>query len=126
MAGHPPQKIFLKFLISSATATGAHWLVMAALIEWGLSAYWGTGIGSLVGAVVNYLGQRNFVFDHQGLHRQSVPRYLTSVGINWLLNMGLFFVLSSGLQLPITLSQALTTLMIAGASFLLYRRFVFV
>ena len=44
MAGQKPRKIFLKFLISSATATGAHWLVMAALIEWGLSAYWGTGI----------------------------------------------------------------------------------
>jgi putative flippase GtrA len=126
MASQQPSKTFPKFVVVSAAATGSHWLVMAALIAVGINAYWGTAIGAVVGAVVNYLGQRNIVFAHQGSHRQALPRYLAAVGINWLLNLGLFTALFAGLQLPVILSQVLTTAIVAGASFLLYRRFVFV
>jgi putative flippase GtrA len=126
MASPQSRKQFPKFLLISAAATGSHWLVMAALIAVGISAYWGTAIGAVVGAVVNYLGQRNIVFAHQGPHQQALPRYLVAVGINWLLNLGLFAALFAGLQLPVILSQVLTTAIVAGASFFLYRRFVFV
>jgi len=126
MANQQPRKPFSKFLIVSAAATGAHWSVMAGLIAAGGSAYWGTAVGAVFGAAVNYLGQRNLVFTHQGSHRQSVPRYLVAVGINWVLNLGLFTALFAGLLLPVILSQALTTGLVAVASFWLYRRFVFV
>jgi putative flippase GtrA len=49
-------------------ATLAHWVLLAALVEWAGTAPWlASGCGAVLGAQVAFVGNRRFTFDHQGL-----------------------------------------------------------
>lgn len=106
-------------------ATLSHWASMAMFLLLGMNAYTATGLGACIGAVVNYFGQAFFVFSNKSGHRQSVPRYLLAVALNWILNLALFTLFFAGFSLGVILSQALTTLGVALISYWLYKAYVF-
>lgn len=115
----------LRFLISSGLATSTHWIVMAALIYAGSQAAVATGIGAMIGAVVNYLLQRKVTFRSSKSHATAVPAYLLVVLITWCANLVIFISLHHGLAVPTWPAQVITTLTVAVLSYLLYKRIVF-
>jgi putative flippase GtrA len=101
---------FLRFLVVGVIATGVHYLVLVAAVEIaGRSAVTGSGIGFMVGAVVNYLLNRHYTFRSTVSHRTSGARFVVVMCGAWLLNQLLMHVLTVRLGLPYLFAQVLTT-----------------
>jgi len=113
------------FIAAGGLATLFHWFVMAALIGAGLDATRATASGSLSGAVMNYGLQRRLAFRNAGPHRLTAWRYLASCLFAWLCNLAFFFLLNHILALPVTLSQLVTTGLVAALNYIVYKRLVF-
>lgn len=113
------------FIAAGGLATLFHWLVMAGLVGAGLEATPATASGSLSGAVMNYGLQRRLAFRNAGSHRHTAWRYFMSCIGAWLCNLVFFFLLNHILILSVTLSQIVTTGLVAALNYLVYRRLVF-
>ena len=113
------------FIAAGGLATLFHWFVMAVLIGAGLEATLATASGSLSGAVMNYGLQRRLAFRNAGPHSLTVWRYIVSCVVAWLCNLAFFFLLNHILALPVTLSQLVTTGLVAALNYIVYQRLVF-
>ncbi|GGE73714.1 hypothetical protein GCM10011533_27700 [Streptosporangium jomthongense] len=113
------------FVAAGGLATLFHWLVMAALIAAGLEPVLATASGSVSGAVLNYVLQRRLAFRNAGPHRVTVWRYIGSCFGAWFCNLVFFFLLNNLFALPVTLSQVVTTGLVAALNYLVYQRLVF-
>lgn len=119
----PPQ--LQGFIAAGGLATLFHWLVMGSLIYFGLEATLATASGSLSGAVLNYLLQRRLAFRNAGPHSITLWRYIGACTFAWLCNLVFFFLLNNFLALPVTLSQVITTVLVAALNYIVYQRLVF-
>tara|TARA_R110002074_G_scaffold71754_1_gene165704 strand:- start:4101 stop:4490 length:390 start_codon:yes stop_codon:yes gene_type:complete len=113
------------FFAAGGLATLFHWLVMAALIGVGLEPVLATASGSVSGAVLNYGLQRHLAFRNAGPHRVTLWRYVGSCFVAWFCNLVFFFLLNNVLALPVTLSQVVTTGLVAALNYIVYQRLVF-
>jgi len=113
------------FVAAGGIATLFHWLVMAALIAIGLDPILATASGSVSGAVLNYTLQRRLAFRNAGPHRATLWRYIGSCLGAWFCNIVLFFLLNHVLALPVTLSQIVTTGLVAALNYIVYQRLIF-
>jgi len=113
------------FIAAGGLATLFHWLVMAALIGAGLEPTLATASGSVSGAALNYGLQRRLAFRNAGPHRFTLWRYVGSCFVAWLCNLVFFFLLNSVLELPVMLSQVITTGLVAALNYIVYQRLVF-
>ncbi|MCK0107245.1 GtrA family protein [Marinobacter sp. S0848L] len=116
---------FQGFVAAGGLATLLHWLVMASLIGTGLAPVLATACGSVSGAVLNYSLQRCLAFRSAGPHSVTLIRYISACFGAWFCNLGFFFLLSSFLALPVTLSQIVTTALVAALNYIVYQRLVF-
>lgn len=113
------------FIAAGGLATLFHWLVMAALIGVGIQPILATASGSVSGAALNYGLQRRLAFRNAGPHRFTLWRYISSCLFAWLCNLVLFFLFNNLLVLPVTLSQVVTTGLVAALNYIVYQRLVF-
>jgi putative flippase GtrA len=113
------------FITAGGLATLFHWLVMAALIAAGLDPVLATASGSVSGAVLNYGLQRRLAFRNAGPHKFTLWRYVGACFVAWLCNLVFFFLLNNVLTLPVTLSQVVTTGLVAALNYIVYQRLVF-
>ncbi len=113
------------FVAAGGLATLCHWFVMAALIGAGLEPTLATASGSVSGAVLNYGLQRRLAFRNAGPHRATLWRYTGSFLVAWLCNLIFFFLLNNILELSVTLSQVVTTGLVAALNYVVYQRLVF-
>ena len=113
------------FVAAGGLATLFHWLVMAALIAAGLEPVLATASGSVSGAVLNYGLQRRLAFRNAGPHRVTLWRYIGACLGAWFCNLVFFFLLNNVLALPVTLSQIVTTGLVAALNYTVYQRLVF-
>ena len=114
-----------RFLVSGGVSTLAHWAVMGLLIQTGVQAMWATTAGAMAGSALNYALQYRWTFNISRTHRHTVPRYACVVIAGWCANGWLFHALVSALHLGIVPAQCLTSAVVAGVNFLLYKRIVF-
>ena len=98
---------------------------MAGLIGIGLEPILATASGSVSGAAMNYGLQRRLAFRNSSPHRLTLWRYVGSCVVAWFCNLLLFFLLNSLLALPVTLSQIITTGLVAALNYIVYKRLVF-
>lgn len=115
----------LGFLVSGGTATLVHWVTMALLIDGSMPPAAATAIGSLAGAATNYALQRRLAFRNSGPHGAVVPRYALSCATSWLANLVLFRLLFELAGLPVPPAQILTTGLVTGLNYQMYKRLVF-
>ena len=90
-----------------------------------LSPIAATTTGALCGAVVNYFLQRSVVFNSQGSHLRTLPRYILSVGLSFLFNALIFALLQSSAMFSLFMTQIVTTVCVMLINFVLYKRLVF-
>lgn len=112
-------------MAAGGLATLFHWFVMAALVSAGVESVLATSSGSISGAVLNYGLQRRLAFRNAGPHRVTLWRYISSCLGGWLCNLTFFFLLNNVLALPVTLSQIVTTGLVAALNYIVYQRLVF-
>lgn len=115
----------LGFAAAGGIATAIHWASMAGLVLLGLSPLYATAIGSLCGAVANYLFQRQLAFPNADTHAKTVGRYALSCLLAWITNFILFSFFHQSLSLPVTAAQIVTTTFGALLNFVVYQRLVF-
>ena len=103
-------KRFIRFTLTSAIGTLAHYAVLITLVEvFQFSPIIGSIGGFLTGALTNYTLARLLVFHSDRSHRQALPRFLIVAGIGLLGNTLLMSLLNTLLGLHYLLAQILTT-----------------
>ena len=90
-----------------------------------LSPLAATTSGALCGALVNYFLQRSVVFNSQGSHLKTLPKYMLSVGLSFLFNALIFELLQRSGLFSLFMTQVLTTVCVMLINFVLYKRLVF-
>jgi len=115
----------VRFTLVGGLATVSHWLVMALAINLGAMPAMATAIGAVIGALVNYILQRNVTFQSNNSHRTALRRYLIVCLLIWGANLFIFFTLYHIVLLATVYAQLLTTLLVAFMSYFLYKRTVF-
>jgi putative flippase GtrA len=117
---------FLVYCVVGVFATGAHYVVMVALVRWGnTSELVATCVGYMSGAFVKYPLNHGMVFDSQERHRDAMPKFVISLVIGFLLNAAVFAALLKYLNVYYMASQVITTGIVLFANYLLARYWVF-
>jgi len=117
---------FARYLVAGGLAVGVHLTILTALTElFHVRPAVATAIGFVVGSVVNYLLQQAWVFRARGDHRGFAARYAMITTGTFFLNMFLFWVAHSVLNVWYLAAQVLVTGMIFLLNFLLNRWFTF-
>ena len=79
---------FFRYVGVGAIATAVHYAVLAACVELGhWPAWWGSGVGAVVGAQVAFFGNRRFTFDHNGAVVPAWLKFMGTAGAGALLGM---------------------------------------
>ncbi len=115
----------MRFALSGGLATASHWLVMALMINVGTLPATATAVGAFIGAVVNYILQRNVTFKSNAAHRSTLRRYFAVCTLLWVANLLFFSIFHHAILLSAMYAQGITTLVVALMSYFLYKRIVF-
>ncbi|MBW7656858.1 GtrA family protein [Hydrogenophilus thermoluteolus] len=107
----PNLKRITHFAFASLFGTAAHYAVLIALVEWAhRTPTEGTALGFLVGALVNYLLARCWVFpETRSRHREAVAKFLTVAASGWGFNTFLIFAATAWANLPYLPAQVAVT-----------------
>ncbi|MDN2670929.1 GtrA family protein [Janthinobacterium sp. SUN026] len=101
---------FLRFAAVGASGTAVQYSVLWGGVEWaGISAAAASGIGYILGSVVNYLLNYFFTFKSDKGHGEAASKYFTLLGIGWCINTGLMWLLVHQLDWYYWLAQVLAT-----------------
>lgn len=101
---------FMHFVLVGALGTGVQYIVLWLGVEHlGLAAATASGLGYILGSVVNYLLNYFFTFSCDKSHLEAARKYYTVVGIGWLINTGLMALLVNELDWNYWLAQIVTT-----------------
>ncbi len=86
---------FLRFAAVGAMGTLAQYLTLWVGVErLGMSAAGSSGLGYLLGSVVNYLLNHAFTFGSDEAHVKAVPKFYAVVAIGWCINTGIMWLLT--------------------------------
>jgi putative flippase GtrA len=118
---------FLRYGLAGSAAAATHVLVLVLLTE--LAAVPPTlasALGFACAVPVNYALQHRFVFNPHGRsHVLFFSRYVVVTLLTMALNVGLFWLLTSGLGMYYVLSQVITIGLIVPLNYVLNRSFTF-
>ncbi|HEY9104738.1 GtrA family protein [Chitinimonas sp.] len=116
-----------RFIVVGSLAAAVHWGT-ANLLMLGQMAPLLANVGGFgVAFVVSYLGQRHWTFTAGHLaHRHTLPRYFLLACSGFAGNEALFYLLLRYTPLPPAIALALVLGLVAVATFLLSRGWVFV
>lgn len=99
----------LAFLCVGGASTAAHYLVMLLLMRAGMPAVIASGVGFILGALLNYLLNEQITFHSNEQRRITAPRFAVAAATGLLLNHLLLTALMRT-GLPTVLAQLLTTM----------------
>lgn len=120
--------VFLKSQVSAFIASAADFLTVIALTE--LLGVWyviSTAIGAFVGAVVNFMLGRNWVFDSKDgkIGKQAIRYIIISIG-SLILNTGGVYVITEYFGINYAISKIIIGILVGiSFNFILQKKFVF-
>ena len=119
---------FFWFVVAGGIATAVHYSVLVALVELlAFPAAPSAGIGTLCGAVVSYVLNRQMAFAGSSAgHTQALPRFVAIAVLGAFLNGALVWLGVNMLGWHYLLAQLLATLLVMGLTFQLHRVWTFV
>ena len=113
---------FLRFAAVGASGTAVQYSVLWGGVEWaGISAAAASGIGYILGSVVNYILNYFFTFKSDKGHGEAASKYFTLLGIGWCINTGLMWLLVDRLGTHPTLAVLLVVAATVPVTFALSR-----
>ena len=115
---------FLQHLITGVMAMAGHYLVMWLALSIGFTPVLATTCGFLVGATTRIFFSYFHIFEPERDVVNAVPHFLMALGLQMVINAGLLALFLS-LGLPVWPAQILTTGLLAGFNFLVYKFWVF-
>jgi putative flippase GtrA len=116
----------VRFIAAGAVGTTAHYVLLIGLVELsGWRPAIASSAGMLLGAAINYVLNRNFVFRSRASHYRGLPRFLTVAAIAFSLNALVMTVATEGAGLPYLVAQVLSTGIITMMTFAAHRAWTF-
>ncbi len=115
---------FLQHLATGAIAMAAHYLVMWLALSIQLPPVLATTLGFIVGAITKFFFSYFHIFKPEREVVNAVPHFVLALGLQMVINAGLLALFLS-VNLPVWPAQLITTAMLAGFNFLLYKFWVF-
>lgn len=116
---------FLKFAAVGAVGTACHYATLVLWVEvLGAPVVPGTLVGFCVGALVNYLIARRFVFDSTRPHAAALPRFALVAATGAVINTAIVALLN-GAGLHYLAAQVVATAVVLAWNFLLNRSWTF-
>jgi putative flippase GtrA len=117
---------FIVYCVVGFAATGAHYIVMFALVKWGgTSELLATCVGYISGAFVKYPLNHGMVFASRERHRDAMPKFMIGLVIGFVLNAAVFAALLAYLDPHYMIAQVFTTGIVLFANYLLARYWIF-
>lgn len=118
--------VFLRYAISGAIATAAHFAVLITLVElYAVDATLASSIGFCTAIAVNYTLQYYWTFATRGGHRTAFARYLGVTVVMLVVNSALFWFLHVAIGLDYRVAQAAATSVVVAANYYINRRYTF-
>jgi putative flippase GtrA len=115
-----------RFIVAGALGTTAHYVLLIGLVE---MLHWrpviASSAGMLIGASINYVLNRNFVFRSQASHYRGLPRFLTVAASAFGLNALVMAVAAESTALPYLAAQVLSTGIVTMMTFAAHRAWTF-
>ncbi|MFM9848190.1 MAG: GtrA family protein [Hyphomicrobiaceae bacterium] len=125
LAGVPLAQQFLRFACVGLAATGVHYAILIALVEFRqIGPVPATTLGFVAGAFVSYVLNRRYTFKASGQFGPGLAKYYGALSVGLALNAIIVAVLSSG-GLPYLLAQVVATGVVLIWNFLTARLVVF-
>lgn len=116
---------FLRYTVTGAAATAAHYLVLIALAEALAMPPWtAAAAGASVGALVAYGGNRTMTFRSTRSHSSTLPRFLLVAAFNAILSAIVVWS-GSALGWQYVVAQILATVLALAAGYRLNRAWTF-
>lgn len=114
------------YVASGLAATGAHYVVMVALVQW--AGWWevaASSVGFLAGAAVKYPLNYWVVFRSSADHGSALVRFAIGLAVGFALNGAILAALLATLDVHYLVSQVLTTGVVTVVNYLLARNWIF-
>lgn len=115
---------FLRYGVVGVLATGAHYLLMATLMNIGWLPVSASTAGAFLGAMVAYGVNRKWTFEASHSARRMM-RFMSVAALGLLMNAVLLFVIHQWLIDSVIVAQLLTTGLVFVATFLINLRWSF-
>jgi putative flippase GtrA len=116
----------VRYTLIGAIATAVHYVVLVALVEGlNVSPSPSAMLGATCGALVAYIGNREFTFASSALHRIALPRFLVIAAIGAVLSGGMVWIGTVILAWYYLVAQLLATILIVFLTYQLNRLWTF-
>lgn len=115
---------FIQHLGTGAIAMVAHYAVMWMALSFQLLPVLATTLGFIVGATTKFFFSYFHIFDPEKDVVTAVPHFVLALALQMALNAGLL-TLFLAISLPVWPAQVLTTGLLAGSNFIVYKFWVF-
>lgn len=118
-------KSLIRYTAVGGVATAVHFAVLALCVEaWHWPAWWGSGVGAVVGAQVAFWGNRRLTFDHQGSWRHAWWRFMLTALGGAVLGMVIVAALTA-VQCHYLIAQAVATTLVLVLGYVVNRMWSF-
>ena len=118
---------FIRFVLVGGATTACQYIVLTLLVELlHVKADLASSIGYAIGAAVSYAVNRFWTFKSDVSHAQSLPRFITMIGIGLSLSFVIMHALVDFAGIYYLLAQVLTTGSVMLFNYLLAASWVFI
>lgn len=115
----------LRYTAVGGLATAAHFALLTLCVEaWYWPAWWGSGVGAVVGAQLAFWGNRRITFDHRGPWLPAWWRFMVTAAAAAVLGMGIVAALTA-VQWHYLPSQAVATAVVLLVGYAINRYWSF-
>ena len=120
------RKSFPLYVVAGIVATASHYLVTVGLVELlAVRALVATSVGFACGAVVKYFLNYFLAFESEERHSVAVPRFAAMLGMLFLCNAAIFWLLNDPAGLHYMVAQVITTVLLVPLGYVINRLWVF-
>jgi putative flippase GtrA len=117
---------FVRYTLIGGIATAVHYAVLVALVGgFNFLPAPSAMFGALCGALVAYMGNREFTFASSALHRIALPRFLVIAAVGAMLSGGMVWVGTVILACHYLAAQLVATILIVLLTYQLNRLWTF-
>lgn len=110
--------MFLRFTGVGVVGTAAHYALLVVLVEMlGLRPVFGSSLGYLLGAVVNYTLNYRFTFASRKKHTETMPKFYLIAAVGFLFNAVIVYTLANIVGVNYLLAQLVATALVLAWGF---------